>query len=150
MLLYQRRYDAAIEHMERTLELFPEWTGPHLVLSLARALTNEYDLAATSSARVLEAYGIDTTWVEDWAAAAREYRSTGRPALDFDLDDLSDSSFLNARFYAMVGNRKKTLLWLERARESHQFPDAKVNPVFDFLHGDPEYVALLERWGLNE
>ncbi len=49
----------------------------------------------------------------------------------------------------MVGNREKTLRWLERVRESRQVPDVKVNPVFDFLHGDPEYVALLERMGLN-
>ena len=104
----------------------------------------------TSIARYAERRGIDTAWVEDWAAAAREYRSTGRPVLDFQLDDLSDYSRLNARVYATVGNREKTLLWLERVRESHQIPDAKVNPVFDFLHGDPEYVALLERWGLNE
>ncbi len=149
VLLYQRRYAAAIEQMERTLELAPEWVVPHVVLFWAHALTNEYDLAATSIAPVLEAFGVDTTWVEDWAAAAREYRSTGRPVLDFDLDDLSDYAPQNAFLYALVGNREKTLLWLERAREARQFPDAKVNPVFDFLHGDPEYVALLERMGLN-
>ncbi len=59
------------------------------------------------------------------------------------------SADLNASVYAMVGNREKTLMWLERVREAHDLPDAKVNPVFDFLHGDPEYVALLERMGLN-
>ncbi len=88
--------------------------------------------------------------MEDWTAAAEEYRRTGRPVHDFDVDDLSDYNLLNVRLYAMVGNREKTLQWLERIRESHQVPDAKVNPVFDFLHGDPEYVALLERWGLND
>ena len=87
--------------------------------------------------------------MEDWAAAAEEYRTTGRAVLDFDLDDSSDYSLLNANAYAMVGNREKTLLWLERIIESRQQPDAKVHPVFDFLHGDPEYVALLERMGLN-
>ncbi|MCH7682787.1 MAG: protein kinase [Gemmatimonadetes bacterium] len=30
VLLYQRRYDAAIEQLERTLELAPEWVGPHM------------------------------------------------------------------------------------------------------------------------
>jgi serine/threonine-protein kinase len=149
VLLYQRRYDAAIEQLERTRELAPEWAGPHVVLASARALTNEYGQAATSVTRRAEAFGIDTTWVEDWAAAAREYRSTGRPVLDFDLDDLSDYSYLNAIAYGVVGNREKTLFWLERSRELRQIPDAKVNPVFDFLHGDPEFVALLERMGLN-
>jgi TolB-like protein len=149
VLLYQRRYDAAIEQGERTLELAPEGVLPHFVLGPARALTNEYGLAATSIARWAEAFRVDTTWVEDWAGAAREYRRTGRPALDFDIDDLSVDALLNAQVYAMVGNREKTLRWLERDREAHQFPDAKVNPVYDFLHGDPEYVALLERWGLN-
>ena len=149
VLLYQRRYDAAIEQLERTLELAPEWVTPHRFLAPARGLTNEYGPAATSIARWAESYGVDTTWVEDWAAAAREYRSTGRPALDFDIDDLSDYAILNAHVYAMVGNREKTLLWLERNRVARQMPDAKVNPVFDFLHGDPEYVALLERMGLN-
>lgn len=150
VLFYQRRYDAAIEQLERTLELAPEWLAPHRALTSARALTNEFGLAATSMARLAEFFGVDDTdWVEDWAAAAREYRSTGRPILDFDIDDLSDSGGLNARVYAMVGNREKTLRWLERARESHQIPEAKVNPVYDFLHGDPEYVALLERMGLH-
>ena len=148
-LLYQRRYDAAIEQLERTLELAPEWVGPHMVLASARALTNEYGQAATSIARWAEGFGFDPTWAETWAAAAEEYRTTGRPVLDFDLDDSSDYPYLNAIGYALVGNREKTLLWLERVRESRQLPDAKVHPVYDFLRGDPEFVALLERMGLN-
>ncbi|MCH7682788.1 MAG: hypothetical protein IIB35_03610 [Gemmatimonadetes bacterium] len=100
-------------------------------------------------ARWAEGFGIDPSWAEPWAAAAEEYRTTGRPVLDFDLDDFSDYARLNAIAYGLVGNREKTLRWLERVRESRQTPDAKVHPVFDFLHGDPEYVALLERMGLN-
>ena len=149
VLFYQRRYDAAIEQLERTLELAPEWVGPHMALAPARALTNEYGQAATSIARWAEGFGIDPSWAEPWAAAAEEYRTTGRPVLDFDLDDFSDYARLNAIAYGLVGNREKTLRWLERVRESRQVPDVKVNPVFDFLHGDPEYVALLERMGLN-
>ena len=149
VLFYQRRYDAAIEQLERTLELAPEWVGPHMILAPARALTNEYGQAATSIARWAERFGIDPSWAEPWAAAAEEYRTTGRPVLDFDLDDFSDYARLNAIAYGLVGNREKTLRWLERVRESRQVPDAKVHPVFDFLHGDPEYVALLERMGLN-
>ncbi len=120
-----------------------------MVLAPARALTKEYGHAATSMGRWAEGFGIDPNWTELWAAAAEEYQTTGRPVLDFDLDDLSDYSYLNAIAYGMVGNREKTLFWLERSRESVLVPDAKINPVFDFLQGDPEFVALLERMGLN-
>ncbi|MFB3110444.1 MAG: hypothetical protein ACE10G_00250, partial [Gemmatimonadales bacterium] len=80
----------------------------------------------------------------------REYARTGRPDLRFDIDNLPVNSSLISYAYAAVGNRDKTLLWLERTyQERRNIPDAKVNPLFDFLQGDPEYVALLERMGLN-
>ena len=150
-MMYAREYDASVELLERAVELESQFSGSYQWLGVVRVLRGEYEQAAAAFARLAEVMGIDGTWVDSWAAGVREYARTGRPALRFDIDSLSVNSALISYAYAAVGNRDKTLLWLERTyQERRNIPDAKVNPLFDFLQGDPEYVALLERMGLND
>jgi len=149
-MMYVREYDASVELLERAVELGPQFSGSYMWLGAVRVLRGEYDQAAAAFARWAEVMGIDGMWVDSWAVGVREYARTGRPDLRFDIDNLSVHSTVNSYLYAAVGNRDKTLLWLERTyQERRNLPDAKVNPLFDFLQGDAEFVALLERMGLN-
>ncbi len=149
--MYVREYDASIEFLERAVEMGPQFSGSYMWLAIVRVLRGEYEQAAAAYAQWSEVMGIDGTWVDSWAAGVREYATTGRPDLRFDIDNWSVNSSLISYAYAAVGNRDKTLSWLERTyQERRSLPDAGVNPLFDFLQDDPEYVALLERMGLND
>jgi hypothetical protein len=57
-----------------------------------------------------------------------------------------------ASLYARLGEKSHALEWLERG---YQLRDADLvelgtDPIFDFLHSDPAYVALLHRIGLPQ
>ncbi len=59
-----------------------------------------------------------------------------------------------AQIYAFVGNKERTLQALEVAFEersgSRSVLSMKLNPGYDFVRDDPEFVALLARVGLSE
>ena len=59
-----------------------------------------------------------------------------------------------AQVYAFVGDRERTLQALETAFEersgSRSVLSMKINPVYDFIRDEPQFVALLEKAGLSE
>lgn len=108
--------------------------------------------------------------LEAWAAAesrdiaaARDigklfvrYQQSGEPQaisdelvtrLDLGSEDL-------AQVYAFVGDREHTLQALEIAFDersgSRSVLSMKLNPGYDFIRGDPRFVALLKRLGLSD
>jgi hypothetical protein len=53
--------------------------------------------------------------------------------------------------YAGVRNKDRTLLYLKQAYEqrSNTMTALKVEPAYDFLHGDPRFQDLIHRVGLD-
>ena len=53
--------------------------------------------------------------------------------------------------YAGVEDTEQTLGWLEKAsaERSGEMVTLKVNPIYDFLRGDPRFQRLVERVGLG-
>jgi tetratricopeptide (TPR) repeat protein len=60
------------------------------------------------------------------------------------------STFSAATWYALAGDRERTLDWLERAYEVHDpnMPYIAVFPHFDLVRDDPRFEDLLRRVGL--
>jgi hypothetical protein len=61
------------------------------------------------------------------------------------------SPLLVAQLYAMLGQKDRTLEWLEKAYQdrSDDLVTVKVDPLFDFLHSDPRFQDLLRPIGLT-
>ena len=60
------------------------------------------------------------------------------------------SPFDIAAAYTGLGNRDRAFSWLEKAYQERvrPMPSLKVDPLFDPLHADPRFAALIERMGL--
>lgn len=54
--------------------------------------------------------------------------------------------------YAMAGEKERAFVWLEKAYEVHDpaLANLKVDPGFDILRGDPRYLDLLHKVGLQD
>ena len=57
-----------------------------------------------------------------------------------------------AAIYAGLGERDRTIAWLENTAEEHAFHLVylKVRPEFASLHSSPRFAALLRRVGLAQ
>jgi len=56
-----------------------------------------------------------------------------------------------ALIYAALGDTQNTFAWLERAVEDRStlINFLAVDPMFDALHADPRFVALVRRLGIH-
>jgi TolB-like protein/DNA-binding winged helix-turn-helix (wHTH) protein/Flp pilus assembly protein TadD len=149
ILFYARRYDEAIRELRND-------DPNHWYLGLALIANGQPDEAIT----VLEkALGPDRNPAV-MAVLVRAYAHAGhrREALRL-VDELkrrqqtsyvAAASFVNA--YLGLGDNEQALAWLERAyqEQSNMLQLIKVHPYFDPLRGDPRFVDLVHRVGLDQ
>ena len=149
ILFYARRYDEAIRELRND-------DPDHWYLGLALIANGQPDEAIT----VLEkALGPDRNPAV-MSVLVRAYAHAGRrrEALRL-LDELKQrqqknyvaaAPFVNA--YLGLGDNEQALAWLERAYEeqSNMLQLIKVHPYFDPLRGDPRFVDLVHRVGLDQ
>ncbi len=57
-----------------------------------------------------------------------------------------------AGVYAVLGEKEKAIEWLEKAynERSGYLPSIATDFVYDSLHDEPSYLALLQKMGLNK
>jgi len=149
ILFHARRYDEAIRELRND-------DPDHWILGLALIANGQPDEAIT----VLEkALGTDRNPAV-MGVLVRAYAHAGRrkEALRL-LDELkrrqrtgyvAAAPFVNA--YLGLGDNEQALAWLERAyqEQSNILQLIKVHPFFDPLRGDPRFVDLLHRVGLDQ
>jgi len=149
ILFHARRYDEAIRELRSD-------DPDHRYLGMALIANGQPDEAIT----VLEkAMGTDRN-PADMGVLVRAYAHAGRreEALRL-LDELKrrqrttyvpTAAFVNA--YLGLGDNEQAMGWLERAYEeqSNVLQLIKVFPYFDPLRGDPRFVDLVHRVGLDQ
>jgi TolB-like protein/Flp pilus assembly protein TadD len=151
-----RRYDQALQEHRKALELDPNFWLTHNNLGLTFAMTRVYEQAAAEFRRAIDLS--DST--EAKANLAYVYALSGR-ARDAKkiLNDLEtrrpqvySSPFDLAVAYTGLGDRDCAFLWLEKAYQERvrPMPSVKINPLFDPLHSDPRFAALIERMKLYD
>ncbi|MGH8242231.1 MAG: winged helix-turn-helix domain-containing protein [Steroidobacteraceae bacterium] len=149
LLVYQRRYAAAIGQLESTLETDPAFPTTNTYLAFAHLRRGDYDKAASYLARVKAP-----------APGSGAYRGqllalSGRPdeALQ-ELDGLLAMSrqryvpaYDIATIYAALGMKDETFEWLARAFEDRSQLIAWLawDALFDGIRDDPRYAPLFER-----
>jgi TolB-like protein/DNA-binding winged helix-turn-helix (wHTH) protein/Tfp pilus assembly protein PilF len=154
ILYFSRQYDRAIDKLRSVNAIDPN-------LSRAYLLVATY----TNAGKFDQALAEEAHWrplVQEpvhWATLAYIYGRAGRTAdaqrAIRQLEQLSRRAPVQARVfiwaYAGVEDTEQTLAWLEKAaaERSGEMVTIKVNPIYDFVRGDPRFRRLVERVGLG-
>jgi TolB-like protein/Flp pilus assembly protein TadD len=149
ILFHARRYDEAVRELRND-------DPDHWILGLALIANGQPDEAIT----VLEkALGTDRNPAV-MGVLVRAYAHAGRRREALRLVDelkrrqqtsyVAAAPFVNA--YLGLGDNEQALAWLERAyqEQSNILQLVKVHPYFDPLRGDPRFVDLVHRVGLDQ
>ena len=149
-----RRYEEAIKHYQRALELNPRFARGHVALGMTYALMGKHEEAV---AEIKQAISLRDD-VRNIAALGYAYALAGKRAearkVIEDLAELSKgryvSSYFIAGIYAGLRERDQAFAWLEKAYQERQ-PSLTlmgVDPLFDPLRSDPRFTALVRRVGV--
>ncbi len=152
---YEHDLDKSITLYQKVLETDPNYAYPHLGLS------DTYFVKGVCEPAVKEVMTyMDLTGYPEKATHGRQaYAKSGcKGFLLSRIEIESDSSNLEfyeptraASDYVLLGDKEKAFYWLERCYTEHAgMVWVKADPVFDSLHSDPRFAALLKRIGFPE
>jgi TolB-like protein/tetratricopeptide (TPR) repeat protein len=158
---YDRQYDKAIEQCKKVLEMDSSFAPAQFYLldayffkGLSKGV-NDRELAEVN--RVQQKLGASRADIE---AFSRAYKSAGRKGvarltltqLDTDPKNQAVSQYAYAANYAIIGEKERALLALEKCIETRDFllNFLKVDPQFDGLRSDPRFIAILKKVGLEK
>ena len=152
---YARRYDEAIKHCQRALELNPRYSRCHLWIGQAYVQMGKHEAAI---AEIKQAVTLSEGHSNPTAALGHAYAVAGKRAearkVIGELEQLAKQKYVSPYFiaviYAGLGDRDQTFAWLEKAyQERHQYMTLiGVEPVFDPVRSDPRFANLIRRIGL--
>jgi TolB-like protein len=149
-----RRFEEALQELRPRERAKPEDMGLHEMLSMAYQFAGEEKQAADEWREVFLLKGDK----DSAAAVEREFERGGiRAVAEWDLkrsQDASQGSYVSPFWRAMqtgrARHREETLRLLEEAYREHapRLIFLQNEPVFDFLHTEPRYQALVRKVGL--
>jgi tetratricopeptide (TPR) repeat protein len=153
-LYYARRDDQAIEQLQKTLEMDPNFLPALLTLGevytrkgkYAEALAELNKAAALSRDNALAAIG--------YSYAVSGAESKARQALA-ELQGMSKRRYVSpvdvAAIHAGLGEKDRAFAWLETGVHGRAIGISflKIDPRFDSLRLDPRFAVLLRRIGLT-
>lgn len=152
-LYFSRNYPRAIEQFSSVLEMEPAFPRAQ-ILAFTYVQTQQYEEAR----RKIETWKNTDPAPWRWTMLAYIYGRSGKPAKA--REALKELERLNQQMemdplpmavaYIGIGDNDHAFLWLEKAYQlrSGGLNAFKVDPIYDPLHGDPRYHALLQRLGL--
>ena len=162
ILMDSRRYDEAIEQYKKTIQLEPRFPLTYFLLGRAYEAKGMYDQAVESYGkypRMRPPGGRYEGMPLEFVVQLEEvYRKSGwRSYLQTTVARLEENAahdptlaYVVASFYGRLGQKEKTLKWLEQAYNYHDFRLKLIGVSFEFdsLRSDPRFVDLLRRVGL--
>jgi adenylate cyclase len=150
-LLAQKDFPATHEALRRALEIQPDdalslnrWGVLQILEGKAQDALSTYRKIDDDGFRL---YGIAMS--EHTLGHAKE----SQQALDEAITKhAKDSAYQIAEAYSWRGDKDDAFDWLERAygQGDAGLAEAKIDPLFESLHGDPRYKALLRKLNLAE
>jgi tetratricopeptide (TPR) repeat protein len=157
ILYVARQYDAALEQLNKTVDLDPHFALVYQYLAAVHQATGEYPKAISYFQKALE---IEPDSLELRAQLAQTLGMAGRigeaRALLNELLKLSSTkyvaSFDIAMIYAGIGETAKAFEWLEKAfdERSYQVTALKVEPRVDLLRREPRFQELVKLLNIPE
>jgi serine/threonine protein kinase/tetratricopeptide (TPR) repeat protein len=153
---YARRYDSALEALQRAAELDSSSALLHRAKAAILDRQGHERQAIGELARSFALQGQPEAGV----AVTRAYEATGlKGAVDVVITGLLRKRAAGlyepaehiAELYARTGRTEQALEWLETAYREHdtELNRLRIDPIFDPLRSDPRFAALLHRIGLD-
>ncbi|MCI0392271.1 MAG: protein kinase [Acidobacteria bacterium] len=149
-----RQYDQAVSHLQRIIEVNPNFPPAHSLLGLVYQQKGMFKeaLAEAKQARQLD----DAPWT--LADLGRSYamggwKSEAKHVID-ELQAPSNQKHIRpcaiAGIYAGLGEKEQAFAWLEKAFDSRDEDVSliSVDPRFDGLRSDPRFSDLVRRMNL--
>jgi hypothetical protein len=153
---YRRQYDDGLIKARTAIQLYPQVSAFHVLLSNFYAAQRKDKLSAEE---ILTAEASGGAPLERLAALRAANKTAGPMGLRRKRIELnkkqagktSINAYDIAVDYAVVGDKDQALVWLEKALRAHDSKSTviAVDPIFDSLRSDPRFVGLLRQMGLN-
>lgn len=156
-MVFNRRWDDAIEHLRNAIELDPNYWFHHSYLGRSY---EQKGMMPEAIAAFKRAFELDSEQSENWAGLAHAYAVSGKKTeaqkvldelLKNPTKNINVSPYNVAVTYAGLGDREKSLEWIERAYSirSYYLPvylptDARL----DTLRTDSRFKDVVRRMGL--
>jgi TolB-like protein/tRNA A-37 threonylcarbamoyl transferase component Bud32/Tfp pilus assembly protein PilF len=146
------RYDEAIAEGEKRFGKKPD-----IILAWAYAKKGRYSEAVAICDSLVPSIGevdgedVVSVGTMGWMYALAGQKEKAREMVALLIaaaEERPVDGFYVAMAYAGLGDRKKTLEWLERAYEQRSPSMLDMNMYFSHLAGDPRYEALIQRVGI--
>ena len=150
-----RRYDEAIEQLRKTLDMDSNFAEAHFHLALAYEGKKSYDDAIREYEKYIELSGDKSmkAWVgRVYAESGRKQQALKVLAEVLELSRRAQPPlFAVATLYAALGDKDRAFEWLERVHAERNYYVVFLNsdPALDGLRGDPRFIDLLRRIGLD-
>jgi tetratricopeptide (TPR) repeat protein len=155
---YMKRDDQAIEQFKKTLELDPNFSLAHMDLGVLYASKDRYDEAISELQKVRQIVGANNPYgmgnlgyIYAKAGQKDEAIKTLTQLIDFSKNGYALSVQI-ASVYAGLGDKDKAFEWLENGynEQNRYISDLKTASVWENLHSDPRYTALLKKIRLDK
>jgi TolB-like protein/Flp pilus assembly protein TadD len=157
ILFHARRYDEAIGELRSVLAVHSDYATAHWFLGYALIAVGRSDEAITALDKAVSLSGGSPAVIGTLVSA---YAQSGRRTEALRLVDelkrrqrrnyVPAGAFVDA--YLGLGERDQAFAWLDRAYREHSIilQLLKVHPFFDPVRGDPRFVDLVHRVGLDQ
>lgn len=157
VLYYDRQYDGAIEMAKKTLELDPNYSAAHRLLSLAYQGKGMYAEAIAENRNWGNLTGnqIETNFALAQLYAVSGKRSEARKLLSTVEGERKAIGNLYrglALVYAALGEGDNTFIMLEKSYDMREeaLLNIKVDPKLGRFRSDPRFTALLRKIGVEK
>ena len=162
-LLWPRRYDEALAHLQQSVRRFPNFVLNHVRLGHLYTYMGRFEDAITEDTKARVLYGQDMHEAVNQEDTLRSALSLGGPQgywlkvrafaqAGFEAPEGYGNSYGMAKLSARLGENDRALDLLERAYSERQLFMTEVanEPAFDPLRRDERFRALLRRVGVGE
>ncbi|MEK6283547.1 MAG: tetratricopeptide repeat protein [Acidobacteriota bacterium] len=155
ILFCARKYDQAIQKLQATIEMDPNFANAHYKLALVYETKGMYKEAVEEYLKDETLSGTNPKAVERLRVA---YATSGwKGYCQEKLRQLKDSStrgYLSPKYFVLthlqLGDLEQTFKWLDEAhKERVELVYLRVDPRFDSLRSDPRFEELLRRVNLG-
>ena len=158
-LLHARQHNAAIEQLQRTLEIYPDVAGASALRPLFEAFLfeNRFEEAERTILRWAEFKGKskeEKDALRLFVSLVKEHARTVEPIfIPADLESVLRTIFHAHIVYTFLGQKEKTLEWIEQGFDESglRLPWGILRyQYFDSIRSEPRFIAIMQKVGLEE